>query len=161
MGLRVLRGQRLRRTFGHDRLKERSTAPSRPIPISFTTPAFNVANSATDYTTSLGYSYSEDPNFMYCAEDMEQLDAANWWLASCGLSGGSSGGPWMQPFSGGTGPLISVNSWGYTNQPGMAGPKLSGTSASSVFACAKSQGLSTVPTTDGDEGRTYGGTCGQ
>ena len=59
---------------------------------------------------------------------------ANWWLASCGLSGGSSGGPWMQPFTNGDGSLISVNSWGYTNQPGMYGPKLSGTSASCVFA---------------------------
>jgi hypothetical protein len=53
---------------------------------------------------------------MYCAEDMQQLDQANWWLGSCGLSGGSSGGPWMQPFSGGMGSLISANSWGYTNR---------------------------------------------
>jgi hypothetical protein len=37
----------------------------------------------------------------------------------------------------GDGPIISVNSWGYTNQPGMAGPKLFGTSASCVFAVAK------------------------
>lgn len=121
-----------------------------PMSISFSTPKFDVANSDTDYSTALGYSYSEDPNFMYCAEDMQQLDDANWWLASCGLSGGSSGGPWMQPFSGGTGTLISVNSWGYTNQPGMAGPKLSGTSASCVFGAAKS--ATNVPTTDGDEG---------
>ena len=62
---------------------------------------------------------------MYCAEDLSQFDGANWLLASCGLSGGSSGGPWMQPFSNGNGSLISVNSWGYTNQPGMYGPKLS------------------------------------
>ena len=88
---------------------------------------------------ALGYSYSDDPNFMYCAEPLANLDAANWWLGSCGLSGGSSGGPWMQPISGGAGPIISVNSWGYTNQPGMAGPKLSGTSASCVFGVAKSQ----------------------
>ena len=62
-------------------------------------PFFDVANGTSDYTTALGYSYSEDPNFMYCAEDMQQLDQANWWLGSCGLSGGSSGGAWMQPFS--------------------------------------------------------------
>ena len=39
--------------------------------------------------------------------------------------------------SGGSGPVISVNSWGYTNQPGMAGPKLSGTSAATLFSTAK------------------------
>lgn len=130
-----------------------------PIPISFGTPFFEVANSSSDYTTALGYSYSEDPKFMYCAEDMQQLDQANWWQASCALSGGSSGGPWMQPFSGGTGSLISVNSWGYTNQPGMAGPKLSGTSAACVFGLAKTQSLATVPTTDGNEGTTFSGAC--
>ena len=53
---------------------------------------------APDYTHGMGYSYSDDPNFMYCAEDMENMDAANWWLPSCDLSGGSSGGGWFQPF---------------------------------------------------------------
>ena len=130
-----------------------------PIPISFAVPKFDVANSSTDYTTALGYSYDEDPKFMYCAEDMQQLDQANWWLDTCGLSGGSSGGPWMQPFNGGTGSLISVNSWGYTNQPGMAGPKLSGTSASCVFTLAKSTSFASVPTTDGNEGTKFTGTC--
>jgi hypothetical protein len=130
-----------------------------PISISFAVPNFDVANGSADYTTALGYSYSEDPKFMYCAEDMEQLDQANWWLGSCGLSGGSSGGPWVQPFSGGTGSLISVNSWGYTNQPGMAGPKLSGTSASCVFSFAKSTTFASVPMTDGNEGATFSGNC--
>jgi hypothetical protein len=121
-----------------------------PIQISFQTPFFQVANSSSDYTTALGYSYSDDPNFMYCAQDMTQLDQANWWLGSCDLSGGSSGGPWMQPFANGTGSLISVNSWGYTSQPGMAGPKLSGTSAQCVFDEARTGNATT--TTDGDEG---------
>jgi hypothetical protein len=35
--------------------------------------------------------------------------------------------------AGGSGPVISVNSWGYTDQPGMAGPKLAGTSAKALF----------------------------
>ena len=129
------------------------------IPISFQVPNFDVANSSSDYTTALGYSYDEDPKFMYCAEDMQQLDQANWWLGSCGLSGGSSGGPWMQPFSSGAGSLISVNSWGYTNQPGMAGPKLSGTSASCVFSLAKSRTFASVPTADGQEGAIFSGSC--
>jgi len=50
----------------------------------------------------------------------------------------------------GNGPVISVNSWGYTNQAGMAGPKLSGTSASCVFGRAKSSPLGTFA--DGEAG---------
>ena len=107
-------------------------------------PASFAAPTAGQVTHALGYSYSEDPEFMYCAEPMAHLDAANWWLASCGLSGGSSGGPWIQPMNeDGGGPIISVNSWGYTNQPGMAGPKLAGTSASCLFGVAKSVDLNT------------------
>lgn len=117
-------------------------ATAGSLPISFDVPLFEI-NSVDDYTHALGYSYSDDPNFMYCAEDLAQLDAANWWLGSCGLSGGSSGGPWAQPMNPATGlgTIISVNSWGYTNQPGMAGPKLSGNSARCVFALAKTGSL--------------------
>ena len=78
----------------------------------------------------------------------------NWWLPSCGLSGGSSGGPWVQPMdtSTGRGPIISVNSWGYTNSPGMAGPKLVGTSAECVYNEAKGTDFLAGSTTDGDAG---------
>jgi hypothetical protein len=115
------------------------------LAMQFSTPVLNA------FTHALGYSYSEDPNFMYCAEDMTTEGAVNWWLPSCGLSGGSSGGPWVQPLTNGDGPVISVNSWGYTNSPGMAGPKLTG-SAACVFGVATSTGLNAVPTSDGDEG---------
>jgi len=98
-----------------------------------------------DFTHALGYSYSDDPNFMYCAEDMTTEGPDNWWLPSCGMSGGSSGGPWIQPMntSTGSGPIISVVSWSYTRgKPGgMAGPFLSGTSAECVFNAAKSANL--------------------
>ena len=110
------------------------------------------APSVGSYTHGLGYSYSDDPNFMYCAEDMGTEGSVNWWLPSCGLSGGSSGGPWVQPLTNGNGPIMSVNSWGYTGSPGMAGPILSGTSASCVFGAAQSTGFGSVPTSDGDEG---------
>ena len=82
--------------------------------------------SAGGLTHALGYSYSDDPHFMYCSEALGVQSAVNWWLGSCGLSGGASGGPWVEPMDTGTGtgPIISVNSWGYTNQPGMAGPLL-------------------------------------
>jgi hypothetical protein len=111
------------------------------LPISFGTVNVNDGDPGAhslDFTHALGYSYSEDPNFMYCAEDMTLEGAVNWWLPSCGLSGGSSGGPWIQPLDtgAGSGPVMSVNSWGYTDSPGMAGPKLVGTSASCVFDTA-------------------------
>jgi hypothetical protein len=114
--------------------------------ISFSSPTLGTL------THGLGYSYSVDPQFMYCADGLTQESTVNWWLGNCGLTGGSSGGPWSQPFntSTGNGPIISVNSWGYTGQPGMAGPKLAGTSASCVFAVAKSSSVTT--TTDGEEG---------
>lgn len=103
------------------------------------------APSATGYTHALGYSYSEDPSFMYCAQNLAtESTYGDWWLGQCGLSGGSSGGPWLQPVTGGAGPIISVNSWGYTNQPGMAGPKLAGTSAGCLFGAARSQSLTSV-----------------
>jgi hypothetical protein len=110
--------------------------------------------SSGDFTHALGYSYSEDPKFMYCAEDMTTEGAANWWLPSCGLSGGSSGGAWVQPMSSaGSGPIISVNSWGYTTQPGMAGPRLDASSASCVFDAAKTEYLNADGYPAGDAGR--------
>ena len=103
-----------------------------------------------DVTHALGYSYSDDPNFMYCKEDMTTERDANWWLASCQLSGGSSGGPWVQPMTNGSGPIISVNSWGYTTSDGMAGPFLNGTSASCLFSEAKTEAMIAGP--DGEAG---------
>jgi hypothetical protein len=101
------------------------------LSISFT------ALATSTFTHALGYSYSEDPKLMFCAENLGTTGSHNWWLASCGMSGGSSGGPWIQPLKDGTGPIVSVNSWGYSNQPGMAGPKLSGSSALCVFGVAQ------------------------
>jgi hypothetical protein len=126
------------------------------LPVSFAAPSVNLSGSDADYTHALGYSYSDDPEFMYCAEDMTNEGADNWWLPSCGLSGGSSGGPWVQGMSAqGSGNVISVNSWGYTNEPGMAGPKLSGTSASCIFDVARFD-TTAVSTTDGNEGKSVG-----
>ena len=103
--------------------------------VQFTSPSVGVL------THALGYSYSEDPDFMYCADPMTIEGAVNWWLPNCGLSGGASGGPWLQPVNGGNGSIMSVNSWGYTTMPGMAGPKLSGTSAQCVFNVARGHAL--------------------
>lgn len=130
------------------------------LPVSFGTVSYiGGPTTPSPFTYALGYSYSEDPKFMYCAENMTTEGSVNWWLPSCLLSGGSSGGPWVQSMdkTAGSGPIISVNSWGYTNRSGMAGPKLvsppDGTSsASCVFGTAKSKPFSEVSTILGDAG---------
>jgi hypothetical protein len=125
------------------------------LAISFSLPNHDDTNpgaTSGDFTHALGYSYSQDPYFMYCAEDMTTEGVDNWWLPSCGLSGGSSGGAWAQPLVGGTGPIISVNSWGYSTQPGMAGPRLDDNSAACLFTVAKSEYLNPDGYADGDAG---------
>lgn len=128
------------------------------LPIPFVEPLHDIAGS-TDFTHAFGYSYSEDPKLMFCAEDMTTNGPDDWWLPSCGMTGGSSGGPWVQPLDSSTnksGPIISVNSWGYTNSPGMAGPKLSGTSASCVFSEAKTTQFTIILPGDGNAGVASG-----
>ena len=113
------------------------------LPIGFS------AGAAGGRTYALGYSYSDDPYFMYCTETMQdEGNGVNWWLPNCDLSGGSSGGAWVQPMdtATGSGPIISVNSWGYTNSPGMAGPFLD-RSAECVFGAANDETL--IPTNRG------------
>ena len=112
-------------------------------------PALPVSQSKPDldsYTHALGYSYSFDPSFRYCAMSLSQINAIEgieWWLDSCDLSGGSSGGPWVLPLdeSTGRGPIISVNSWGYTTRSGMAGPRLDTEGASCLLSAARSDQL--------------------
>jgi hypothetical protein len=106
-----------------------------------------------DFTHALGYSYSEDPKLMYCADDLTAQGSDNWWMPSCELSGGSSGGPWIQRLTDGSGPIISLNSWGYSDSPGMAGPMLVGTSALCVFeAAAEASYLMYSVVADGEAG---------
>ena len=134
--------------------------------ISFSAPNVNDGQAGEftpDWTHALGYSYSDDPFFMYSAEDMTTEGADNWWLPSSGLSGGSSGGPWIQPMdeATGTGPLMSVNSWGYTTSDGMAGPFLNGTTAQCLFDAAKTASLGLSGNADGQQGLVVDpATCG-
>ena len=92
------------------------------------------------YTHALGYSYSEDPNFMYCAESVGAGSYDGWLLPNCGLSGGASGGPWTQSIKAdlGTGPIMSVNSYGpRRGRSYMGGPLLHGNDASCLFDTAR------------------------
>lgn len=110
------------------------TAADDSLEIAAGSLAVSFAAPANAYSWALGYSYSRDPLFRYCGETLGTNGSANWWLGSCTLSGGSSGGPWMQ--TDGSGPIFSVNSWGYTRGSGMAGPKFNGTSAQCVYQTA-------------------------
>ncbi len=105
------------------------------LPVQFAAPVLGA------HTHALGYSYSDDPNFMYCAEALGLDDGGygSLWLASCGLSGGASGGPWVQPMDVGTGrgPIVGVNSYGYGDQPGMGSSHLSTGTAECLFGLAE------------------------
>lgn len=110
------------------------------LPIPFTNPVLGVR------TFAIGYPFAVDPKMMYCADSLASAgNAINWWLPACGLTAGSSGGPWVQPMNltTGTGPIVSVNSWGYTTKPGMAGPLLDA-SASCTFGVANSVSVGLV-----------------
>jgi hypothetical protein len=93
------------------------------------TPAFVTPTASR--ASAFGYSYNQDPKLMYCAQARGYTGGSspslsdNWWQSQCGLSGGASGGPWLDEATvSGSGQIVSVNSWGYSNSPGMAGPKL-------------------------------------
>ncbi len=128
------------------------------LPVSFVTPSSNdgvSSKTSPDFTHSLGYSYSYDPQFRYCAEDMTVIGSVNWWLPNCGLTGGASGGPWVQPMDAviGSGNIISVNSWGYTDgRSGMAGPMLDVNTAECLLLGAGNTVFGSVPTAAGDAG---------
>ncbi|MFP6837768.1 MAG: hypothetical protein VB948_16860 [Pseudomonadales bacterium] len=112
----------------------------------------NPGSQNLDFTYGLGYSYSEDPKLMYCADDLTTQGSDNWWMPSCELSGGSSGGPWIQPLISGSGPIISRNSWGFSDSPGMAGPILVGTSALCVFEAVEASYPMLGVVVDGEAG---------
>lgn len=80
-----------------------------------------------DFTFALGYSSEHDPNYRYCAMDQSTIYGVSWyenlWLDQCGLGAGASGGPWIADMDeNGVGTLFSINSWGFDNKIGVAGP---------------------------------------
>lgn len=63
----------------------------------------------------------------------------------CNMTGGSSGGPWFAPFSGGSGTMMSVNSYGYSGITAMHGPKLNAETQSMFTAAASATTNTIVP----------------
>lgn len=95
----------------------------RPMAVDFESPPYD------EWVHSIGYSADKDPKLRYCSMDSTTINGidsyTNMWLDDCEMTGGASGGPWMAGLDeGGVGTLISVNSWGFTHKPGMAGPVL-------------------------------------
>lgn len=67
------------------------------------------------------------------------------WGLPCGMTGGSSGGPWLSGFnaSTGSGSLSSLNSYGYSGVKAMHGPKFNADTAD-VYAAANSANGNTI-----------------
>ncbi len=115
------------------------------IPVSFTAPALGTG------TYGIGYPGANDPQLRYCADLLATPTLNSYgglWLDGCGLTGGASGGPWLQPGGStiGAGPIVSVNSYGYTNRVGMGGPRLHGTSAACLYSTARTAAADTAVT---------------
>ncbi len=78
-------------------------------------------------------------DLVYCAGNIT-TDAFNddlTWGMGCGMTGGSSGGPWLKAFTEttGSGTLNSLNSYGYSGVKSMFGPKFTG-NAQAVYNAA-------------------------
>jgi V8-like Glu-specific endopeptidase len=70
-------------------------------------------------------------DLVYCAGNIftDQYNDDDTWGMACGMTGGSSGGPWLSSFNetnGDTGTLSSLNSYGYSGLKNMYGPKFNG-----------------------------------
>jgi hypothetical protein len=111
-----------------------------------------------DFVHGLGYPASTDPDFTYCAETLagRSFSFGNyWWLDSCAMTGGSSGGPWVQNMdeTTGTGLVIGVNSWGYSSRDGMASPLVTESEARCLANAARDADLAALQALpDGSEG---------
>jgi len=100
----------------------------------------SVANGADAYL--FGYPSSgkyKGNDLVYCRGPLstDPYNAGLTYRVGCNMTGGSSGGPWLTPFSSGSGTLMSVNSYVYSGVTAMHGPKLN----------AKTQALFTAATT--------------
>jgi V8-like Glu-specific endopeptidase len=67
-------------------------------------------------------------DLVYCAGNIftDDFNDDDTWGMACGMTGGSSGGPWLSSFdeaAGNSGTLSSLNSYGYSGLKNMYGPK--------------------------------------
>lgn len=82
-------------------------------------------------------------DLIYCSNkiDGDPLNADDTYrMDQCKLNGGSSGGPWFKSFGGGSGVLISVNSYGYGGITAMHGPMFNSNTAATYNAALTTGG---------------------
>jgi hypothetical protein len=87
-------------------------------------------------------------DLVYCAGAiMEDASTSNLtWGMPCNMTGGSSGGPWLSGFveSTGLGTLSSLNSYGYSGQSVMYGPKFNSRTQATYTAAKTATANTTV-----------------
>jgi hypothetical protein len=88
-------------------------------------------------------------DLIYCAGNIfpDDLNQDLTWGMPCGMTGGSSGGPWLSSFSEstGSGTLSSLNSYGYSGIKNMYGPKFNSDTADVYSAADSANGNTIVP----------------
>lgn len=106
-----------------------------------------------------GYSLIKKPDFRFCANTTEYnqptTDVDTYWLPGCGLQGGASGGPWLMDYNEktGSGKIVSVNSWSYSDYNGMGGPIIDASAARCLVNAARQVDFEQVMAEDeGDQG---------
>jgi hypothetical protein len=86
-------------------------------------------------------------DLVYCAGNIftDTMNQNLTWGMPCGMTGGSSGGPWLSGFdeSTGSGTLSSLNSYGYSGVKNMYGPKFNSDTAD-VYNAADSANANTI-----------------
>jgi hypothetical protein len=85
-------------------------------------------------------------DLVYCAGNVftDEFNGDDTWGMACGMTGGSSGGPWLSSFNEntGSGTVSSLNSYGYSGVKNMYGPKFNANTAD-VFDAADDPGGAT------------------
>ena len=86
-------------------------------------------------------------DLVYCAGAIiEDAGTSNLtWGMPCNMTGGSSGGPWLSNFETGTATLSSLNSYGYSGQSVMYGPKFNVRTSDTWTAAKSATSNRTVP----------------
>lgn len=116
--------------------------------------AFNVAIPGFTAVGQTSYAFGYPAAGRYKGKDLVYCSGAIFqdpynelltWGLPCGMTGGSSGGPWFSNFnaSTGVGGLSSLNSYGYSGVQAMHGPKFNSDTAD-VYAAAKSANANTI-----------------
>lgn len=103
-------------------------------------------NSAMDDTFLFGYPSAgryKGSQLIYCRGPLEYDGKMMYetYRVGCGMTGGSSGGPWLSPFDSsgpdtGRGIVMSVNSYGYAGRKAMYGP-IFGVETATMFGVAQ------------------------